>query len=262
MVGAIVKVHNSVRDINTNLAKSAKKYNFITPRDFLDFIRHFVELHTEKKEELQEQQHHLNVGLEKLKETEAEVKVLQASLDKSKTELETKQKQANQKLQMMLKEQKEAETKKESSIVTGKQLALKQEEIKKHSDEAQSKLARAEPALLEAEKSVSSINSKNLNELSTMANPPAKVKMTMEPIIMMLKQTTKIPTWQEVRAEMRKDDFIKSITGFDRNKITEPVKKAIKEKYLSSADWDVTKIDKASKAAGPLAKWLDRKSVV
>ena len=47
--------------------KSAKKFNYITPRDFLDLIKHFVELLHEKKEELEEQQYHLNVGLDKLK---------------------------------------------------------------------------------------------------------------------------------------------------------------------------------------------------
>lgn len=35
----------------------------MTPRDFLDFIRHINELHVEKKEILQEQQIHLNKGL-------------------------------------------------------------------------------------------------------------------------------------------------------------------------------------------------------
>lgn len=40
----IVDIHATVRDINIKLSKSAKKYNFITPRDFLDFIHHFVDL--------------------------------------------------------------------------------------------------------------------------------------------------------------------------------------------------------------------------
>lgn len=50
----IVKLHCTVRDLNTKLMRSAKKYNFITPRDFLDFIKHFVELRTEKRSELVE----------------------------------------------------------------------------------------------------------------------------------------------------------------------------------------------------------------
>jgi dynein heavy chain 1 len=73
----IVKLHLTVRDLNTKLMRSAKKYNFITPRDFLDFIKHFVELRAEKKSELVELQGHLNRGLDKLKESEDEVVELQ-----------------------------------------------------------------------------------------------------------------------------------------------------------------------------------------
>jgi dynein heavy chain 1, cytosolic len=50
----IVEIHTSVRDVNLKLMKSAKKFNYITPRDFLDFIGHFVHLNQEKKSELEE----------------------------------------------------------------------------------------------------------------------------------------------------------------------------------------------------------------
>jgi dynein heavy chain 1 len=42
-------MHSTVIELNKKLAKSAKKFNYITPRDFLDFIKHFVELYREKK---------------------------------------------------------------------------------------------------------------------------------------------------------------------------------------------------------------------
>jgi len=40
----IVNIHCKVRDINLGFQKAAKKFNYITPRDFLDFINHFVDL--------------------------------------------------------------------------------------------------------------------------------------------------------------------------------------------------------------------------
>ena len=55
------------------MSKSAKKFNYITPRDFLDFIGHFVHLNQEKKAELEELQSHLNIGITKLKNTEKSV---------------------------------------------------------------------------------------------------------------------------------------------------------------------------------------------
>jgi len=60
--------------------KSAKKFNYITPRDFLDFIKHFIELKGVKQSELVELQGHLNRGLDKLRETEVEVVEMQATL--------------------------------------------------------------------------------------------------------------------------------------------------------------------------------------
>jgi len=76
----IVRLHIAVRDVNQKLMRSAKKFNYITPRDFLDFIRHFNELKNTKKHELVELQGHLNIGLDKLKESEDEVVNMQSTL--------------------------------------------------------------------------------------------------------------------------------------------------------------------------------------
>jgi len=76
----IVRLHVAVREVNQKLMRSAKKFNYITPRDFLDFIRHFTELKDVKKQELVELQGHLNAGLDKIKESEDEVVKMQATL--------------------------------------------------------------------------------------------------------------------------------------------------------------------------------------
>lgn len=44
LVAAIVQAHKEVKELNLRFAKSAQKFNYITPRDFLDFIKHYVEL--------------------------------------------------------------------------------------------------------------------------------------------------------------------------------------------------------------------------
>jgi dynein heavy chain 1, cytosolic len=49
LVKTIVDMHTTVIILNKKLAKSAKKFNYITPRDFLDFIKHFIEQYNEKK---------------------------------------------------------------------------------------------------------------------------------------------------------------------------------------------------------------------
>lgn len=59
-------------------------------------------MYNEKRTELEEQQLHLNVGLNKIRETEEQVKDLQKSLSLKSQELEAKNAAANAKLKQMV----------------------------------------------------------------------------------------------------------------------------------------------------------------
>ena len=48
---------------NARLKKQQNKITFLTPRHFLDFVAQFIKLFNEKRDDLEEQQRHLNVGL-------------------------------------------------------------------------------------------------------------------------------------------------------------------------------------------------------
>jgi dynein heavy chain 1 len=72
----LVDIHCTVRDLNERLQKAAKKFNYVTPRDFIDLVKHFEFLHEQKKRELNELQEHLGAGLSKLASTESAVREL------------------------------------------------------------------------------------------------------------------------------------------------------------------------------------------
>ena len=127
LVAAIVQAHKEVKELNLRFAKSAQKFNYITPRDFLDFIKHYVELFDQKKSELEEQQIHLNGGLSTLAETNNGVRKMEESLNQYREELQHKEKEANKKLQLMVGEQKIAEQKREEGLVMKKKIEVKSE---------------------------------------------------------------------------------------------------------------------------------------
>lgn len=147
---AIMQIHSAVKDLNAKSKEEGRKYNFITPRDFLDFIKHFVELFNEKKEELEEQQYHLNQGLTKLRETEEAVIEMQAQLSEYEKTLNIKEKEASDKLQMILKEQKIAEEQKSKSILQSEELVKQQGQVAEQTEVANRDLSKAEPALIAA----------------------------------------------------------------------------------------------------------------
>jgi dynein heavy chain 1 len=257
LVNAIVEVHEAVVSTNSKLQKAAKKSNFITPRDFLDFIKHFVNLYAEKKSELEEQQLHLNIGLTKLAETEDSVKKLQGSLAEKNVKLEAMNKKANEKLDLITTEQANAEVKREASIRMKRELEIKGQEIRERSEVVNHDLAMAEPALIEAQNAVKGIGRKQLDELRIMAQPPSLVKLTLEAVVCLVTNSVKPVEWNDIKQSMRKENFIPDIINFNTSSLSQSIVKRITKNFLNHKDWDLERIDRASKAAGPLAKWVN-----
>ncbi|CAM1323357.1 DYNC1H1 (predicted), partial [Pycnogonum litorale] len=63
VTNALVYVHQTLHKANSRLVKRGSRTMAITPRHYLDFINHYVNLFSEKRADLEEQQLHLNVGL-------------------------------------------------------------------------------------------------------------------------------------------------------------------------------------------------------
>ena len=76
VINAMVYVHQTLHKTNQRTLKRGGRTMAITPRHFLDFINHFVKLYGEKRSALEEEQLHLNVGLNKIAETVEQVIVL------------------------------------------------------------------------------------------------------------------------------------------------------------------------------------------
>ncbi|CEM16453.1 unnamed protein product [Vitrella brassicaformis CCMP3155] len=257
VANAIVFFHEKVDEMNQKLMRAAKKYNYVTPRDYLDFINHFLGLVEEKREEVMEQQKHLNVGLTKLKETEQQVAELQVSLAEKDKDLAAKNKLAEEKMQVMVKEQADAEEKKKEAERMQKELDKKAAEIAERAKVVRAQLAEAEPALIEAKNSVKNISKKNLDELRNMPNPPSAVKLALEAVVVLLTQATAAVTWDDIKKAIKGGDFINQVLNFDSEGIQSKTRVRVERDYLKSEEWDTAKIDRASKAAGPLALWVE-----
>ncbi|KAH7030898.1 LOW QUALITY PROTEIN: dynein heavy chain, N-terminal region 1-domain-containing protein [Microdochium trichocladiopsis] len=215
---------NSMR-FNTKLQKQQGKVTFLTPRHFLDF---YVKLYNEKREDLEEQQRHLN-----LKDTVEKVRDLRVSLAEKKTQLEAKDAEANEKLQRM----REAEQRKNTSLEI--QAALEKQESE---EVVLNDLARAEPAVEAAKAS-----RQHLTEVRSMGNPPQGSVCT-------LLGHPKVDDWRNVQA----DDFIASIVNFDNEKLmTKSLRTQMRTKYLNQEDFTFEKVNRASKACGPLVQWVE-----
>jgi dynein heavy chain 1 len=255
LVNALVFVHLSMYATNTRIARRQGRQNYVTPRHYLDFIWHYVRLFNEKRDELEEQQRHLNVGLDKLRATVIQVEELRKSLAIKRTQLEAKNAEANEKLQRMVSDQQEAEQQKAASIEIQAALEKQEHNISERKGVVMADLAAAEPAVLDAQAAVSNIKKQHLTEVRSMANPPEAVKYAMESVCTVLGH--RIDSWKTVQGIIRRDDFIASIVNFDTNRqMTRSLREKMKNEYLSRPSFNFENVNRASKACGPLVKWV------
>ncbi|XP_022254853.1 dynein heavy chain, cytoplasmic-like [Limulus polyphemus] len=253
IVNAFVYVHQTLHHANARLVKRGGHTSTITPRHYLDFINHYVKLFNEKRSELEEQQLHLNVGLQKIRETVEQVEELQKSLALKSQELEAKNQAANAKLKEMLKDQQEAEKKKMQSHEIQDALRKQEAVIKEKRASVMEDLAQVEPAVIEAQQAVKGIKRQHLVEVRSMANPPPPVKMALESICLLLGEPA--PDWKAIRAVIIRDNFIPTIVNFACENLSDDIRNKMKTRYLNNPDYNFEKVNRASLACGPMVKW-------
>lgn len=256
VVNSMVYIHYSLHRFNLRLQKQQERTTYLTPRHYLDFVAQYVKLFNEKREDLEEQQRHLNVGLEKLRDTVDKVRDLRVSLAQKKSQLEKKDAEANEKLQRMVADQQEAERRKSASLEIQAALEKQEKEVASRKEIVLSDLARAEPAVLEAQKSVSNIKRQHLTEVRAMGSPPAGVRLALESVCTLLGH--KVDSWKTIQAIIRRDDFIASIVNYDNEKqMTRGLRNKMQNDFLSKEDFTFERVNRASKACGPLVQWVE-----
>lgn len=258
VIAALVAIHECAKDTseeNAMLASSNTR-TYLSPRDYLALIHNFVSTVRTRRDHVEQQQLHVNAGLEKLRQTKDNVEDLKKGLGEKTSELKNKEAMANDKLQQMVAEQNEAERKKENAERLGAELAKQQSEINRRKESAQRDLNEAEPALRDAQASVKGIKKRDLDEIKNLARPPNNVKLTLECVAIMLGETS--IEWSDVRKILARNDFIPSIIDFDADKLSSKQIKSVQENYLDgNPDLNAESVTRSSKACGPLYKWAE-----
>ena len=253
VINATVYVHQTLHHSSARLARRGGHSTAITPRHYLDFIHHFVKLYHEKRSDLEEQQLHLNVGLNKIAETVEQVEEMQKSLAVKSQELQAKNEAANAKLRQMVKDQNEAEQKKIQSQEIQAMLDRQTQEIAIKKKDVMADLDKVEPAVIEAQQAVKGIKKQHLVELRSLGNPPAPVKLALEAICLLLGEATS--DWKTIRSIIVRENFIPTIVNFSTEDISDSVREQMINKYLNNPDYNFDKVNRASVACGPLVKW-------
>nr|XP_051697525.1 dynein axonemal heavy chain 17 [Oryctolagus cuniculus] len=251
-------VHTTVNEMSKVYLATERRYNYTTPKTFLEQIKLYQNLLAKKRMELAAKIERLDNGLMKLQSTASQVDDLKAKLAVQETELKQKNENADKLIQVVGVETEKVS--KEKAIADEEE--VKVEVINKNVTEKQkaceTDLAKAEPALLAAQEALDTLNKNNLTELKSFGSPPDAVVNVTAAVMILTAPGGKIPkdkSWKAAKIMMGKvDSFLDSLKRFDKEHIPEACLKAFKP-YQGNPTFDPEFIRSKSTAAAGLCSW-------
>lgn len=151
-------VHTSVNEMSHTYLTNERRYNYTTPKSFLEQIKLYQNLLEKQNVDLQGKIVRLENGLEKLRSTATQVSDLKAKLAAQEVELAQKNEDANKLITVVGAETEKVS--KEKAIADGeeKKVTKINEEVSKKQKECEKDLEKAEPALAAAEEALNTLN--------------------------------------------------------------------------------------------------------
>ncbi|XP_015187538.1 PREDICTED: dynein beta chain, ciliary-like [Polistes dominula] len=252
-------VHTIVNETSKLYLQNEKRYNYTTPKSFLEQISLYSKLLREKTFEVQNMITRLQNGLEKLDSCAEEVDKLKAVLAVQEIDLIKKNEIADQILQEVQAENTKAEV--EKAFVSEEE--VKVAEIKETVAERQrycdEDLAKAEPAVKQAEAALDTLNKSNLTELKSFGAPPEAVTKVAQAVLVLFAPRGQIPkdrSWKACKAMMGSvDAFLTALHNYDKENIHPEIVRAI-QPYITDREFEPELIYSKSQAAAGLCSWV------
>ena len=270
------RVHNMVKDVCSIYFNKMRRYVYVTPKSYLSFISSFKEVYVVKKEELEEQEHRVNLGLQKLQQAKVDVERMQVELDAENRKLQETVDNVEKLLKSLNIEKAAAQKKSEEVAEEKAKCELQAATIQRNKEEADRDLQAAMPYLEEAVRAVNSIQQKDIVELKTNRKPLDIIRLVLDGALIL--QVLQIVPVRPEKKNIKKETidffhdsfdeygmsmvgdikFLTKLMDFSENEkdnITEETCELL-EPYLQLENFNQDVARNASQAAAGLCKWV------
>ncbi|XP_039545600.1 dynein heavy chain 11, axonemal [Pimephales promelas] len=252
--------HTSVNEVSVKYQQNEKRFNYTTPKSFLEFMKLYGNLLGTKRRELRQKMERLENGLQKLLNTASQVEDLKAKLATQEVELQLRNTDTEALIAKIGQQSEKLSQERSVADAEEQKVEAIQAEVTKQQQETEADLWKAEPALQAANAALNTLNRLNLTELRTFPNPPAIVSNVSAAVLVLLAPGGRIPkdrSWKASKVVMSKvDDFLQALVNFDKEHIPEATVRVIKDEYLSDPEFNPEFVRLKSSAAAGLCAWV------
>jgi dynein heavy chain len=245
-------VHLSVVDASDKMLAEMKRHNYVTPTNYLELVKGYRKLLAEKKMMVDDSRMKLQNGLQKLEESQVQVKEMSEVLVVKQASVTVSQKDCEELLVVIVSERRVADEQKKTVEADSARIDKEAAECNIIATDAQRDLDVALPALEKAMAEVDKLDKSSISEVKAYASPPPAVLTVMEAVMILFKGKT---DWGTAKKKISESNFLQQVKGYDKDNVPETVIHKVK-KYCTNKDFTAEAIKKVSSAAGSLCVWV------
>ncbi|KAM6142342.1 LOW QUALITY PROTEIN: dynein axonemal heavy chain 11 [Phoenicopterus ruber ruber] len=252
--------HTSVNMLSAKYNHHERRYNYTTPKSFLEQITLSKILLEKKSKEMLGHMGHLVNGMQKLKAAAFQVEDLKSKLASQEAELQLRNGDAEALIAKIGLQTEKASQEKAIADAEEQKVTAIQGEVYLRQKECEDDLLKAEHALVAATAALDMLNKVNLMELKAFTSPSMAVTNVSAAVMVLLPYKGKVPkdgSGKAAKVFMGKvDDFLQALSSYDKEQIPQNCLKVAKEHYLKDPDFNPNYVRTKSFAAAGLCAWV------
>jgi dynein heavy chain len=258
----MAKVHDSVNATSKIYLSKEKRFNYTTPKSFLEQVSLYQSLLGQKINECQLGIDRMENGLTKLNATAAQVDDMKEKLKAQDIELAEKNAAANALIETVGIETVKVNKEKDIAAVEEEKVSVLSKEVGQKKSDCERDLAKAEPALIAAQAALDTLSKNNLTELKSFGSPPPICVVVVAAVMVLMwpdgKKLPKDRSWKACKIGVMGNvgEFLDNLLTYDKENVPAQSLKEIKKNYLTADGFNAENVAGKSQAAAGLCSWV------
>jgi dynein heavy chain len=250
------EVHLSIDSANKRFLLEERRFNYTTPKSFLELINFYTEQLKTQQEEVLQKSERLDKGLMIMEQVQSKVEGLKEDLKIKMVQVKEKKDATDILIDQVSKASTVANQAKEEAAEEEEKTTALATSAKALKDEADAELSEAKPAMEAAKEAVNCLDKNSIGELKMFQTPPKECIPVCAACAFLLQNVKKAIDWKASQKMMNNPaGFIDEVKQFDAREIPEGTLKNVDELIaLPFFNFEVMK--GKSVAAANLCNWI------
>ncbi|CAK0903564.1 unnamed protein product [Prorocentrum cordatum] len=256
VAASMAEIHLSIDAANKNFLQMERRFNYTTPKSFLELISFYINMLTKKQSGVTFNCDRLERGLAIMEQVQSKVEGLKEDLNITMVQVEEKKAATAILIEQVTKAKDHAAVEKAKADEEEAKTTILASEAAALQAEADGELKEAMPAMAAAKEAVNCLDKNSISELKQLPKPPPEcVEVTAACAFLLKNEKKKIP-WAAAQKMMNNPNaFLEEVKAYSPEVIPEQTLKNVDE-LLAQPFFNFETMKSKSIAAANLANWI------